>query len=85
MEYMLSLAMEPEKEREICNLNGTPFEVLAEEDEQSERKPACEGRLTGGNLTLVSRLMGTPYEIDTRGRILFLEEIGEKRTVSMGC
>lgn len=27
---------------------------------------------------MVSRLMGTPYEIDTRGRILFLEEIGEK-------
>ena len=59
--------------------------MLAEEDEQSERKYACEGRLTGGNLTLVSRLMGTPYEIDTRGRILFLEEIGEKRTVSTGC
>lgn len=78
LEYMLSLAMEPKKEREICNLNGTTFEVLAEEDEQSERKYACEGRLTGGNLTLVSRLMGTPYEIDTRGRILFLEEIGEK-------
>lgn len=36
------------------------------------------GRLVGGNLTLISTLMGTPYEIDTRGAILFLEDIGEE-------
>lgn len=35
------------------------------------------GRLTGGNLSLVAALMGTPWEIDTRGRILFLEDVGE--------
>jgi len=32
------------------------------------------GRLTGGNLSLVQQTIGTPYEIDTRGSILFLEE-----------
>jgi muramoyltetrapeptide carboxypeptidase len=32
------------------------------------------GRLTGGNLSLVQQTIGTPYEIDTRGAILFLEE-----------
>ncbi len=37
----------------------------------------CSGRLTGGNLSLVVSSLGTPYEIDTRGTILFLEEIGE--------
>jgi muramoyltetrapeptide carboxypeptidase len=37
----------------------------------------ARGRLTGGNLTLVSVLMGTPYEIETRGRILLLEDTGE--------
>jgi muramoyltetrapeptide carboxypeptidase len=36
------------------------------------------GQLIGGNLTLVTNLMGTPYEPDTRGKILFLEEIGEE-------
>jgi muramoyltetrapeptide carboxypeptidase len=36
-----------------------------------------EGRLIGGNLSLVHALMGTPYEIETRGRILFLEDVGE--------
>jgi muramoyltetrapeptide carboxypeptidase len=32
------------------------------------------GRLTGGNLSLVQQSIGTPYEIDTRGAILFVEE-----------
>lgn len=36
------------------------------------------GPLIGGNLTLVTNLLGTPFEPDTRGKILFLEEIGEE-------
>lgn len=40
--------------------------------------PGCaEGQLVGGNLTLIASLLGTPYELDTKGRILFIEEIGE--------
>lgn len=35
------------------------------------------GRLIGGNLTLVSTLMGTPYEPDFRDRIVFLEDVNE--------
>ncbi len=35
------------------------------------------GRLVGGNLSLVHALMGTPYEIETRGHILFLEDVNE--------
>jgi len=35
------------------------------------------GQLIGGNLTLVTASLGTPYEIDTRGKILFLEDIDE--------
>lgn len=38
----------------------------------------ASGRIVGGNLALVCSLMGTPYEIDTQGKILFLEDIGEK-------
>ncbi|MFL6228222.1 MAG: LD-carboxypeptidase [Pyrinomonadaceae bacterium] len=36
------------------------------------------GQLVGGNLSLVTALLGTPYEIETRGRILFLEDVGEE-------
>ena len=37
----------------------------------------AHGRLLGGNLTIVSTLMGTPYVPDMRGAILFLEDVNE--------
>ncbi|HEY0255802.1 MAG TPA: LD-carboxypeptidase, partial [Candidatus Methylacidiphilales bacterium] len=36
------------------------------------------GRLIGGNMTCLLRLIGTPYAPDFRDSILFLEDIGEK-------
>jgi muramoyltetrapeptide carboxypeptidase len=36
------------------------------------------GRLVGGNLTMISATMGTPFEIDTAGAILFLEDVDEE-------
>jgi muramoyltetrapeptide carboxypeptidase len=42
------------------------------------RGGTATGQLVGGNLSLVTALMGTPYEIETRGRILFLEDVGEE-------
>ncbi|NJK33915.1 MAG: LD-carboxypeptidase [Oscillatoriales cyanobacterium SM2_2_1] len=38
----------------------------------------ARGALIGGNLTLVTNLLGTPYEPDTKGKILFLEDVGEE-------
>ncbi|MFA5523063.1 MAG: LD-carboxypeptidase, partial [Tissierellales bacterium] len=38
----------------------------------------CEGRLIGGNLSLVAASIGTKYEIDTRKKVLFLEEVDEE-------
>ena len=35
------------------------------------------GTLTGGNLSLITATLGTPLEIDTQGKILFLEEVDE--------
>lgn len=42
------------------------------------RPGRARGPLIGGNLSLVAATMGTPYEIETRGRILFLEDVGEQ-------
>ncbi|RYG06222.1 MAG: LD-carboxypeptidase [Chitinophagaceae bacterium] len=39
---------------------------------------SVSGKLTGGNLTLIAHLLGTNSEIKTKGRILFLEDIGEQ-------
>jgi muramoyltetrapeptide carboxypeptidase len=41
---------------------------------RAAREGRTSGVLTGGNLSLVQQSIGTPYEIDTRGAILFLEE-----------
>src|SRR5690606_15291749 len=38
----------------------------------------ARGRLVGGNLSLVHALMGTPYEVQTDGCILFIEDVGEE-------
>lgn len=35
------------------------------------------GKLVGGNLSLIASSMGTPHELDTKGKILFLEDIDE--------
>jgi muramoyltetrapeptide carboxypeptidase len=41
-------------------------------------KGIAEGQLIGGNLTLVSSLVGTPYDISYDDKLVFLEDIGEK-------
>jgi len=37
----------------------------------------AKGELVGGNLTLICSLLGTDYEIETEGKILFFEDTGE--------
>lgn len=37
-----------------------------------------EGKLIGGNLSLIVSGLGTPYEIDTKGKLLFIEETDEE-------
>lgn len=52
------------------NPPGLPLRCLSE--------GSARGRLTGGNLSLIVSTIGTFYEIDTSGKILFIEEIGEE-------
>ena len=41
------------------------------------RKGEAVGELVGGNLALLAHLIGTPSDLKTKGRILFLEDVGE--------
>ena len=54
---------------------------LFKNPDNEELKSFCtgkaEGLLTGGNLTLLTSTLGSQYEIDARGKILFIEEVGE--------
>jgi muramoyltetrapeptide carboxypeptidase len=43
------------------------------------RSGKASGLLLGGNLSVIQHCMGTPSDPDTRGRILFLEDVGEYR------
>lgn len=38
----------------------------------------AQGKIVGGNLAVLTSTMGTPYEIDTKGKILFIEDIDEE-------
>jgi len=49
-----------------CEWKGTFF-----------REGNVTGEMTGGNLSLIYSLIGTPAEPVTRGKILFIEEVGE--------
>ncbi len=40
-------------------------------------KGTAEGRMVGGNLTVLTSLQGTPYFPETKGKILMLEDVGE--------
>jgi muramoyltetrapeptide carboxypeptidase len=42
------------------------------------RSGKCDAPMMGGCLSLLTTTLGTPYEIDTRRKILFLEDVGEK-------
>ncbi|MEZ5681540.1 MAG: LD-carboxypeptidase [Erythrobacter sp.] len=37
----------------------------------------AQGRLLGGNLTIISTLLGTPWMPDLRGAVLFVEDVNE--------
>lgn len=37
----------------------------------------AQGRLLGGNLSIIAATMGTPYQIDAEGVILFIEDVNE--------
>lgn len=38
----------------------------------------ARGELTGGNLSLLANGIGTKYEVDTKGKLLLIEDIGEE-------
>ncbi len=55
-------------------------EVFNPEEELLEtiNNGKAEGMVTGGNISLLLGTLGSPYEVDTKGKILFLEDVGER-------
>jgi muramoyltetrapeptide carboxypeptidase len=65
-----------------------PLGVLTNPPETNELRPRhtlrtirpgrARGPLVGGNLSLIAATMGTPFEIETTGKIFFIEDVGEQ-------
>jgi len=74
----------PEDESEIQasistfknTLFGTPLSYILEGSNYN-KTGTTSGQLVGGNLTMIHTLLGSKTSIDTSGKILFIEEIGE--------
>jgi muramoyltetrapeptide carboxypeptidase len=61
-------------------LTGTPirYQYSTPEDiRKFNRKGSCTGELVGGNLSILYSLAGSESDIDTTGKILFLEDLDE--------
>lgn len=54
------------------------FPTLVALNHQAKNAKRLQGKMNGGNLTLVENSIGTSWQIKTTGCILFLEEVGEK-------
>jgi muramoyltetrapeptide carboxypeptidase len=57
--------------------NYPPFLDAMDLDLQIVQPGQATGRLVGGNLTTLSHLIATPFEMDWDNRILFIEDVGE--------
>lgn len=53
----------------LGDISGRDLEVINEGE--------ARGRIVGGNLTRMLQTLGTPFEINTQDRILFIEEVDE--------
>jgi muramoyltetrapeptide carboxypeptidase len=70
---------EPYSQAELLKLIGQPpialpYEIPNRDLYHCYQPGMAEGRLIGGNLSLLAALCGTPYQPDTRDHILFIED-----------
>jgi len=71
------MSPEPEYAMRMAEENRLKAETSPNFSLRTLRSGAAEGMLVGGNLSLLSALVGTPYAGDFSAAIVFLEEIGE--------
>jgi len=57
---------------------GDPYQVGPEEGLRTLKPGTARGTLYGGCLSILVSLLGTPYEPQTEGKLLFLEDVNAK-------
>ncbi|MBK7104278.1 MAG: LD-carboxypeptidase [Ignavibacteriae bacterium] len=72
LEHLKNIFLEPKENYKMKNSYSDENQI------EIINNGICEGELVGGNLSIVVSMIGTEYDIDTKGKIIFLEEIGEE-------
>ncbi|WP_182187833.1 S66 peptidase family protein [Pectinatus frisingensis] len=70
MEYLTKALCSSEPIGQINTANDMP-------PLQTLSSGTASGKIIGGNLSLITALLATPYEIETKNAILFLEDVSE--------
>lgn len=79
LDHALSVLTEPVPEYQM-NMSIENDRRAADQPQyraRTLRPGVAEGRLTGGNLSMLCALIGTPFAADIRKHLLFLEDVGE--------
>ncbi len=78
-QQLAQITMHPQPKQLLQNANNLPHELLEQpEYERYVITPGkAQGKLMGGNLSLINALIGTPYEIDFTNSIVCIEDIEE--------
>lgn len=58
-------------------ITGKPYSVAAAEGLRTLRPGVAHGVLYGGCISILCALLGTPWEPETEGKLLFLEDVAE--------
>ena len=80
---ILDAAQDPQNYLKIAEIiaqsvSSQTMKNLRPMNAEAKQSNIISGQLTGGNLTLVENSIGTSWQIQTCGKILFLEEVSEK-------
>lgn len=70
-------------EKELKNIlwgkaDHIEFKGLKPMNAAAKAVQALESTVTGGNLTVLQSTLGTPWQLKTKGKLLFLEDLGER-------
>ncbi|MGZ3745432.1 MAG: LD-carboxypeptidase, partial [Pseudobdellovibrionaceae bacterium] len=83
LDRMGSGKLPPKIERETMDLlfgkiRGVEFKKLKAMNKAALSLKSVKSSVVGGNLVVLQSTLGTPYQLKTEGKILFIEDLGER-------
>jgi len=76
--YFTELPVESEQLQRLKDILTGKFPLYNFQSQSNNRIGVVQGKLIGGNLSVLMGLRGSRFDLDYRDAILFLEDVGEK-------